>query len=124
MTETYNVKATVHMPLRKGYRVKATIESLGVYINGIVVFPPDEKSDKWEFRSPAQNFGSGWKSVIEFSTKKPLWKEIKEECFRAVREYINSNHHTNTLQQSNSSDTVLNDIDDKPINWNEVDIPF
>lgn len=78
MTETYGIKSEVHMPLRKGYRVKASIESLGIYINGIVVFPPDEKSDKWEFRSPAQNFGGGWKSLVEFSTKKPLWREDRK----------------------------------------------
>lgn len=125
MTKVYDIEAEVHMPLSKGYRVKAKIKSLGEYINGIVVFPPDTKSDKWEFRSPAQKVGAKWVSLIEFDTKLPLWRELTEESFRAVREYIESNKDTGYIHhQSNTTDVVIEDIDDEPIDWNSVEIPF
>lgn len=118
MTKLFNIEAAVHVPLAKGYRVKASIKSLGMYINGIVVFPPDAKSDKWEFRSPAQKTGFQWSSLIEFDTKLPMWKEITEECFRAVREYIESNPEDYT--RPTTRDVVLEDIDDGPIDLSSV----
>lgn len=125
MTGQFGVEAEVHKPLAKGYRVKASIKSLGMYINGIVVFPPDAKSNKWEFRSPAQKNGIRWSSIIEFDTSFPIWKEITEECFRAVREYTGYNSNTPPAQNSNRTlDVVPEDIDEEPIDWNSVDIPF
>lgn len=123
MTKQYGIEADVHMQLTKGYRVKAHISSIGVYINGIVVFPPDAKSDKWEFRSPAQKSGMKWSSTIEFDKSFPIWKEITEECFRAVKAY--AEHHSGIhpgKHSGNTQDVVLDDIYDSPIDWDSV--PF
>ncbi len=122
MTEIYEVDAAVHMPLSKGFRVKANIRGLGIYINGIVVFPPDAKSDKWEFRSPAtkDNKSGKWSSLIEFDTKMPLWKELTSVCFQAVQDYIEQNNYRNL---ATTRDEVIEDIDDEPINWDAVNIP-
>ena len=123
MTEQFDIEAAVHTPLAKGYRVKASIKSIGMYINGIVVFPPDAKSNKWEFRSPANKNGLKWSSIVEFDTKFPIWKEITEECFRAVREYIASNQGIPMPQHySHTQDVVLEDIDDGPIDLSSI--PF
>lgn len=121
MKNQFNVQANVHMKLSKGYRIKAHIGTLGVYINGIVVFPPDAKSDKWEFRSPAQKSGARWTSVIEFDKSYPLWGELVEACIQAAKEY----HDTTTSGDSYiapSGDVVLTDISDSPIDLSTI--PF
>lgn len=113
MPKLYTIEAKVHMELAKGYRVKLSILSLGIYVNGMVVFSPNEEHNYWSVHEPSQRnrFGKYFKTV-EFDHKTPLWKEICETCVEAVQLYI-----------SESKDVVITDFDiDAPISLD--DIPF
>lgn len=73
------------MQLSKGgYRVKLAILDHGIYINGIVVYPPNnEHGNKWNVYTPA----AGRARLVEFNSKLPLWEEAKEACIDAVKLY-------------------------------------
>jgi hypothetical protein len=85
MPRLYNLDAECHMQLKNGsYRVKLSILDHGMYINGIVVFPPtSEHGNKWNVYTPA----AGKARLVEFNSKLPLWEEVKEACIDAVKLY-------------------------------------
>ncbi len=112
MPKLHIIEAQVHMPLEKGYRVKASVLDLGIYINGMVVFPPNEEHDYWSVNEPSQKTRYGkWFKTIEFDHKQSLWLEIHEACVEAVQLYI-----------SDTKDVVITDIPEGPITLD--DIPF
>lgn len=87
----YVVEAKVHMPIgRGGYRVKVSFPEIGMFINGVLVFPPNEQHDRWGVLTPRfSNGGRGRQSkAIEFDGKSELWFEIREACTRAVKLYL------------------------------------
>lgn len=110
MPNLHIVEAEVHMQLEKGYRVKVSILDLGLYINGIVVYPPNEEHDYWSVNEPAQRsrYGKFFKT-IEFNRKESLWLELHEACVNAVKQYT-----------SDSDEVVLTDIPDEPINFDNI----
>lgn len=111
--KAFNIEAVVHKELSFGYRVKVSILDLGIYINGMVVFPPNEEHDYWTVKPPAMRAGRGkYVYIIEFNKKLPLWEEIFDACVDAVK-----------LEKSYDKDVVITDFDeDAPINLD--DIPF
>jgi len=113
MAKLHTVEASVHKRCNNGYRVKVSILDLGIYINGVMVFPPDEVSDQWEVLTPARPAGRGkYARIVEFSKKKPLWEHVYDACVEAVK-----------LEQVNEvEDVVLEDISDEPVSFD--DIPF
>ena len=122
MTKVYNVEALVHKPIGEGFRVKVEIKEIGLFINGMVVYPPNEKNKGWQTLTPAIKKGFRWVHAIEFNSKLPLWKAISEACIEAVRLYIDSS--SNETIHSNYHEVILEDIDDKPLDFSTVDIPF
>lgn len=88
MPRLYNLDAECHMQLKNGsYRVKLSILDHGLYINGIVVYPPSsEHGNKWNVYTPA----AGRARIVEFNSKLPLWEEAKEACIDAVKLYRNN----------------------------------
>lgn len=85
MPRLYNLDAECHMQLKNGgYRVKLAILDHGLYINGMVVFPPNsEHGNKWNVYTPSANRAR----LVEFNSKLPLWEEIKDACIDAVKLY-------------------------------------
>lgn len=123
MTKQYSFQASVHKPLNDGFRVKAEEHNIGMFINGMVVFPPNEKHDDWKVMTPASKYGFRYVHYVEFNSKLPLWQELYIACVEAVKLYLaNDNSEGSNSYVSASGDVVLTDIEDKPINLSEI--PF
>jgi hypothetical protein len=87
--KNYNVEAEWHMLLKNGsHRVKAMVldSDLGIYINGMVVFPPGVRNHTdWTVYTPK----AGNARIVEFNKKESkLWPEIEEVCIDAVKEHL------------------------------------
>lgn len=110
MPKLHSIEAQFHMPLDKGYRVKVSILESGIYINGFVVFAPNEEHDYWSVHEPSQKnrFGKYFQT-IEFDHTTTLWKEICEACIDEVKIYI-----------AQSRDVVITDIPDAPITLDDI----
>ena len=126
MSNLYNVEASVHKLLATGaYRVKVSILDFGMYINGALVYPPNDDHD-WAVYMPSQRAGRGlWKPIIEFNKKLALWAEIYDACIEAVKADASLGGvelHTSKTSYSSQRDVVLEDIPDEPIDL--ADIPF
>lgn len=122
MTKAYSIEASVHKPIKEGYRVKVEMKEIGLFINGMIVYPPNEKHEDWQVLTPAMKFGYKYIHTIEFNSKLPLWKELRSVCIEAVRLYIDNT--PNAALKNNCRDVVLEDIDDKPLDFSKIDIPF
>ena len=86
MENDYDVTAEVHKPVGAGYRVKALVHDIGIYINGMMVFPPNDEND-WAVYPPLLGrAGRGkYRYTVEFNKQFPLWEEIHEACIEAVK---------------------------------------
>lgn len=116
MPKLHTIEAEVHktVPTSVGtaYRVKVSILDLGMYINGMMVYPPNAKFDQWGVTPPSRPAGRGkYAFIVEFNKKEALWGEIYDKCVEVAQ-----------LEYQNSKDEVLTDIPDGPINLD--DIPF
>ncbi len=114
MSKLYTVEAKVHegAKVANGYRVKVSVLDLGLYINGMVVFPPNEINNEWTVLTPARPAGRGkYVRIVEFNKKLPLWEEIYDACVDAAK-----------LEHTFEQDVVITDIPDGPITLD--DIPF
>jgi hypothetical protein len=114
MAKLFTIEAAVHQGanVAEGFRVKVSVIDLGIYINGMVVYPPNERSDEWTVYTPAKRAGRGkYVHIVEFNKKLPLWNEINEACIEAAK-----------LESQMVKDVVITDIDDEPIDWNSI--PF
>lgn len=113
--KAFNIDAEVTPSKAKfGYRVKVWDKELGIYINGMMVYPPNKRYPEWGAVPPGMYKQPG-KFVVEFNKEFPLWKEINERCIEVAQiEHLNRNPH---------QDTVITDFDEnEPINLD--DIPF
>lgn len=98
----HTVEAAVHKPVGNGYRVKVSIIDLGIYINGMMVYPPNEEHDNWSVLTPARPAGRGkYARIVEFNKKSPLWEHIYDACVDAVK-----------LYSADSKDTVDTDFEE------------
>ncbi len=114
MPKLHTVEAEVHKSaaVSGGYRVKVSVLDLGLYINGVMVYPPSEKYDEWSVLTPARPAGRGrYVRIVEFNKKLPLWEHIYDACIDAAK-----------LEYSYEKDVVITDIPDEPINFDEI--PF
>lgn len=118
MTIVHNVTAEVHKQLPSGgFRVKVSLLDLGMYINGMVVFAPNEDKPDWYVQPPSKLAGRGrWVHIVEFNKKHDLWNDVYKECIKAVKQYIYEE------EMEHPKDVVLEDIEDKPIDLSSI--PF
>jgi len=81
------IEVKVHKPVNDGFRVKVSIINLGFYLNGVLVFPPNDKHEDWVVYPPS--IKTAFKSIYpaEFDKKKDLWLEIQEACVDALKLY-------------------------------------
>lgn len=111
MPKVFNIDAEVTpSKVKFGYRVKVWDKEMGIYINGMMVYPPNPKYSEWGVTPPGVP-GVPGKFLVEFNKKLPLWEEIKEKCIEVAQ-----------IEHSNTKDVVVEDIPDGPINLD--DIPF
>lgn len=113
MPRLHAVEASVHKRHGEAYRVKVSILDLGLYINGMMIYPPNEDHKEWVVLTPARPAGHGrYARIIEFNKKEPLWEHIYEACVDAVK-----------LEMADEPrDVLAGDIPDEPISFH--DIPF
>lgn len=123
MPHVYSLSAEVHKPIGLGFRVKVSLLDLGMYINGMMVFPPNDEHD-WAVYPPAQRAGRGkYAYLLEFNKKLPLWLEIHQACIDAVkielpdeaRAFPDSMH-----ERPEKLDEVVI-ADDEPINLDDIE---
>lgn len=110
------VKAAVHKEIHEGYRVKLLLPDIGMFINGFRVYPPNDKHpDSWIVLTPT--LPPTKVRVVEFNPSLPLWLWVQTVCIDVVKEHMGyidkPKHH---------KDVVLEDIEDKPIDFSGV--PF
>lgn len=84
--EKYQVEVEVHKPINNGYRVKVKVPSLGIYLNGVRVFPPNE-TKSWAVYPASTWVGNRWARMTEFNTKLQLWQDIFSSSIEAVKKY-------------------------------------
>jgi len=113
MSEDYNVSAEVHQGVRTkygtAYRVKVFVPDHGLFINGMMVYPPNADHPDWAVLPPGMPRQPG-KFVVEFNKSLPLWLEIEEKCLEAAQ-----------LEHSYSKkDVVITDIPDGPITLDDI----
>lgn len=117
MPKLYNVEAEVHIGANiknGGFRVKVLVHDLGLFINGMIVYPPNEERNQadWMVLTPARPAGRGkWAHIVEFNKKLPLWEEIYDACVDAAK-----------LEGQFSKDVVIEDIPEGPIDLSGI--PF
>ena len=112
------VRAEVHKEIHEGFRVKLLMHDIGLFINGIRVYPPNEKHpDKWVVLTPSIMKAR----IIELNPSLPLWGMIQKACIDAVSEYKQGNP-TPSSYSNQSKDVVPEDIDDGPIDFSSI--PF
>ena len=83
MTAMPRVTAEVHKQIEERYRVKVSIHDDGMYINGFMVFPPDEEHE-WSVYPPSLKVFGRYIYLVEYDKSKQLWNEIFEACINAV----------------------------------------
>ena len=104
MENEYDVEAEVHKPVGKGYRVKALVHDIGIYINGMMVFPPNDEHDWTVYPPLLGRAGRGkYRYTIEFNKHAPLWEEIQEACIEAVKSEMVSSNTNDLLSLPSSS---------------------
>ena len=117
MPKLFNVEAEFHTTVATkagtAYRIKVLVYDLGIFINGMMVYPPNPKFPQWGVTPPSRPAGRGqYKDVIEFNKKLPLWEEIHDKCVEVAQ-----------LEYANNKDEVIVDLDlSEPINLDSI--PF
>lgn len=85
MPKLHNIEVKVHQPVNEGYRVKVSVIDIGMYLNGVLVFPPNDKHEDWIVYPPS--IATRYKRIYpaEFDKKNNLWLEIHQACVEAVQ---------------------------------------
>lgn len=87
MITIHTIEAAVHKKISEnGYRVKVSFPDIEMYINGMVVFSPNEAHKNWAIMTPKSLSGKGFRP-IEFGKKTQLWADIEDACKAAVRDF-------------------------------------
>ena len=86
MTDEYEIEAIVRGDLSDGYRLKVSVLSLGMYIDGFRAHKSSDDESGWWIQEPAYRVGyrSQYKHSPEFNKKHPFWKTIEHACARAA----------------------------------------
>jgi hypothetical protein len=113
---TYDVRVEVHKQLANGFRLKVSIPSIGMYVNGFRALPPRGDKDWWII-PPQQRIGSRWITMIEFDTHNDLWTEIHQVCIKAVQDFSGQSFEMTKEQHdkfmSDEIDKKFKELDDE-----------
>lgn len=109
MQEHFGVSVDIHQAIPKnGWRMKVTVASLGIYINGFRAYPSKKEAGSWAIYPPSQPVGSRFVPVIEFDKSMPLWDEIETKAKQAV--IAREQQEAKLAVDSNISPTELSDV--------------
>ncbi len=132
MSPEDDISAEVHQEVQtkygKAYRVKVFIPEHGIFINGMMVYPPNAKYPEWRVMPPGIPNQPN-KFVVEFNKHLPLWQEVEERCLDVAQlEHSDNKDVTNTNVDENKpdersikKDVVIDDFDvNEPINLDDI----
>jgi hypothetical protein len=108
--------ASVHKQLANGFRLKVTIDALGLYINGFRVLN-GRGEHKWWVIPPQQRAGPRYIDILEFDKSYDLWTDIENACIQAVEEY-SPESVIPEMTEDELNKFMSNEIDNK---FNEMD---
>lgn len=112
------VKVEVHKEVYEGFRVKLLFPSIGLFIEGTRVYPPNQKHPgEWIVYTPT--YGASRKPIVSFNPHLELWGIVKDKCIEAVKEYTAGDPIPPNYQQ----DEVTEVIPDGPVDWSKTNIP-
>lgn len=101
-------------PLKDRYFIKISFLGTGMYINSFSVQPSKFEDSPYWLQPPKHRQGMRWIPTVDFAKGYPLWQIIEEKAIKAVEQYKLD------IPSPNSKDVVLEDIDDKPINFDNL----
>ncbi|KKW03624.1 MAG: hypothetical protein UY35_C0005G0072 [Candidatus Saccharibacteria bacterium GW2011_GWC2_48_9] len=101
MSNLHIIEVQIHKPVNDGFRVKVSVLDLGMFLNGVLVFPPNDQHEEWITYPPVIKIGYKKIYPAEFNKKETLWSEIHQACTEAVK-----------LEQSYDTPTELDDPED------------
>lgn len=134
MSPEDDISAELHKEVKTqygvAYRVKALIPEHGIFINGMMVYPPNVKYPEWRVMPPGMPKQPG-KFVVEFNKHLPVWQEVEERCLEVAQlehagkeEIVTKIKDENKpFDHSNKKDVVVEDFDvNAPINLDDIQI--
>lgn len=116
-----DIKAEVYTSSPPFLFVKVILDD-GIYISGIKVKASTKFPGQVWTQMPSYKSGKGWKRYIEIAGDCKLGQEIYKAIEDVCRPRLFSENAQETSNDSQSRDVVITDIDDGPINLD--DIPF
>ena len=116
-----DVKAEVYTSSGQFLYVKVTLDG-GMYISGIKVKESTKFPGEIWTQMPTYKAGNKWKRYIEIAGTCKLGQEIYQAIEAVCRPRLFDDNAEESRDVSRQRDTVITDIDDRPINLD--DIPF
>lgn len=113
MIDDYGIEVEVRGEITDGYRLKVSVTSIGMYVDGFRAVKSDKNRTGYWVQSPAQKVNGKWIHTPEFSTKTDFWAQLDQSCLDAITDY-------ETDVPSRGKDTVITDISDEPINLDDI----
>lgn len=109
MPKLHTIEASVHQPVKEGYRVKISVLDLGMHINGALVFPPNDKHEDWIMYPPA--IPTRFKRIYpaEFDKKQTLWLEMLDASVNAVKQYQSDSDPMDDVEWDKMSPNEFNE---------------
>lgn len=84
---TFDIEIEVLGSINNGYRLKASVLDLGLYMFGWTARRSDKNNSGWWVQQQAIQINNDWKHIPEFNKAMPLWQELEAKCIHAVQEY-------------------------------------
>lgn len=102
MIDDFEIETTIRGDLDDGYRLKVSVLSLGMYIDGFRAHKSSEDESGWWVQPPAYRVGyrSQYKQSPEFNKKHPFWKAIERSCAQAANLAELDKQDANTIDTS------------------------
>jgi len=116
-----DIKAEVYTSSGQFLYVKVTLDG-GVYISGIKVKESTKFPGEVWTQMPTYKAGKEWKRYIEIAGSCKLGQAIYQAIEDVCRPRLFGDEDPSSSRRSQSKDVVIVDIDDGPINLD--DIPF
>jgi len=115
MSDDYGIEVEVRGQITGGYRLKVTVTSIGMYIDGFTARESTRNTSGYWIQPPAQQVNHKWIHTPEFNTKTDFWAQLEEKCLQALGDSDPSTTQKDTVYMP--TDTEL----EEPINLDDLD---
>lgn len=88
MSKSHIIEVDYHTAIKGGHRLKVSVLSYGLYIDGFTARPSERNDSGWWVQPPSIRVGNGWQHIIGFDKSLSLWQEIEQACIDAVNRQI------------------------------------